>query len=236
MKIELQNIEKKFKTGFELKIDKLKVADCEVVGIVGNNGAGKTTLLRLILDLIRPDNGKILFNGIDVSKAKTWKENTGAFICKDYLIPFLSPEEYFYFIGDLHNKSKSEIDSILTQYDRFFNNEILGKDGKLIRSFSSGNKMKIGIVSTMIFNPKVLILDEPYNSLDPTSQIILNKILMKMRLKHFTTIIISSHNLEHVAEICSRLLVVDSGKIIHDFEKSYETIEKVKHYFNAQLD
>lgn len=236
MQIEIKNIEKKFTGGFKLIIDNLEIKDGEVLGLIGNNGAGKTTLLKLMLDLLLPDKGCIISDGFDVKKSDERKAYTGAFIETGLLIPFLTPEEYFYFVGSLHNLSKDTISKALRKYESFFRNEILNKKGKLIRNFSNGNKTKIGIVSSLIFNPKVIILDEPFNGLDPSSQIVLKKIIVEYKERVSPIVIISSHNIEFVTEICTRFLILDLGKVVYNFPKNDDTIEKIKSYFNSQVN
>lgn len=98
-----------------------------MLGLVGNNGAGKTTLFRLILDLLQADRGNVTINDIDVSKSEDWKNFTGAFIDDGFLIDYLTPEEYFYFIGKMYGLKKEEVDERLLPFERFMNGEVMGQ-------------------------------------------------------------------------------------------------------------
>lgn len=99
-----------------------------MLGLVGNNGAGKTTLFRLILDLLQADRGYVTINDIDVSKSEDWKNFTGAFIDDGFLIDYLTPEEYFYFIGKMYGLKKEEVDERLLPFERFMNGEVMGQN------------------------------------------------------------------------------------------------------------
>ena len=168
--ITLSNLQKKFGSKMAVNIDNYTIQSGDMLGLVGNNGAGKTTLFRLILDLLKADQGHVSIDDTDVSKSEEWKNTTGAFIDDGFLIDYLTPEEYFYFIGKMYGLKKEEVDQRLKPFERFMNGEVLGQK-KFIRNFSMGNKQKIGIISAMLHHPSLLILDEPFNFLDPTSQL-----------------------------------------------------------------
>ena len=97
--IEINNLQKNFGQKKAVDIEKYVIEQGDMLGLVGNNGAGKTTLFRLMLDLLQADQGNVTINNIDVSKSEDWKQFTGAFIDDGFLIDYLTPEEYFYFIG-----------------------------------------------------------------------------------------------------------------------------------------
>src|SRR6187549_2369855 len=117
-----------------VEIDHLEIFKGEVVGLVGNNGAGKTTFFRLLLDLIRADDGVVLSKGKQVTENEEWKSYTAAYIDEGFLIDYLTPEEYFYFVGKLNQLPKADVDDFLQHYLDFFNDAILNK-GKYIRDF-----------------------------------------------------------------------------------------------------
>jgi len=207
-----------------------------MLGLVGNNGAGKTTLFRLILDLLKADRGNITLNGVDVCQTEDWKNYTGAFIDDGFLIDYLTPEEYFYFIGKMYGLKKEEVDARLEPFERFMNGEVLGHK-KFIRNYSMGNKQKVGIISAMIHHPQLLILDEPFNFLDPSSQAIIKHLLKKYSEEHNATIIISSHNLNHTVDVCSRIALLENGVIIRDLQNTNNSAEKeLEEYFNISID
>jgi ABC-2 type transport system ATP-binding protein len=215
-----------------LKIDALEINRGDSFGLVGNNGAGKTTFFSLIVDLIKATSGKVISKGEDVYLSNHWKKYTGSFLDESFLIDFLSPEEYFEFIGSLHSISKTEVIKQLEIYADFFNGEIIGKK-KFIRDLSKGNQKKVGIIGALFFKPEIIILDEPFPHLDPTSVIRLKKILKDEKIKS-STILISSHDLNHVTEVCDRIAVLEKGNIIHDLKTSSGTLKELEAYFTPE--
>ena len=164
------NLSKTYNDKTVLKIDSLEIPKGQSFGLVGNNGAGKTTYFSLLLDLIQPTTGHIKNNNVLVNESEDWKPFTSAFIDETFLIGYLTPEEYFYFIGELRGQNKADIDALLAQFGDFFHGEIL-QQKKYLRDLSKGNQKKAGIVAALIGNPEVIILDEPFANLDPTTQI-----------------------------------------------------------------
>ena len=232
--IKIGNLTKYFGENKALDIKQLQIAESSIVGLVGNNGAGKTTMLRLILDLCKANSGSVLSAGKDVSKFEEWKEYTGSFLDSGYLIEFLKPEEYFTLIGELNHISKEDLQVRLSKFDAFMNGEILGKK-KLIKNYSAGNKQKIGIVAAMITNPKVLLLDEPFNFLDPSSQMEMLRLLRDLNKEFGTTMILSSHNIELVSEISSRIVLIEKGIVKKDISATAgEAIEELRTYFSIK--
>ena len=232
--IQIRNLIKTFNTNIAIQIEHLHIKNKEIVGLVGNNGAGKTTLFRLILDLYETDNGIIESKGRNVAKYEDWKIYTGAFIDEGFLIEFLTPEEYFYFIGKCHNLTTAEVDSRLQYFEKFMGGEILGKK-KYIHSFSMGNKQKIGIIGAMLKHPEILILDEPFNYLDPSSQIEMKRLLIDFNQKYGTTMFLSSHNLEHITEVSNRLLLLEKGTLLSDIKNiDNSAVLELRNYFEKQ--
>ncbi|MFC2151621.1 ABC transporter ATP-binding protein [Bacteroidota bacterium] len=228
--ITVNNLAKAYNGTVVLHIPELKIEKGESFGLVGNNGAGKTTFFRLILDLIKANKGEIYSLEIDVKKSTTWKAYTGSFLDENFLIDFLTPEEYFDFIGSVNNLSKGDIKKFLDQFGDFFNGEILGK-GKYIRELSRGNKQKVGIAAALISDPEILVLDEPFASLDPSTQIRLKNLLKQLKTEKNVTMLISSHDLNHVTEVCERIVILDKGNIIHDIQTSSDTLKELENYF-----
>ena len=231
--IAIKNLGKAYNQRIVLFIKELAINNGEIFGLVGNNGAGKTTLLRLMLDLIRADKGSVVSGDYVVAKSENWKAVTASYLDEGFLIDFLTPEEYFHYIGDEYGFSKAEIDEKLQEFKVFFNGEILGQRKKLIREFSKGNKQKIGIVSALITDPKVIILDEPFNSLDPTSQILLKRILVDYNKKTNATMVISSHDLNHITDISHRVALIEKGSIILDLQNDGSALAELENYFSA---
>lgn len=233
--IEINNLVKKYSNQTVLNANSLDIPSGQTFGLIGNNGAGKTTLFSCLLDLIKPTQGKVLNNGVDVSKSEDWKSFTTAFLDETFLIGYLMPEEYFHFIGELRGLSNSQVDSFLVQFEDFFNGEILsGK--KYLRDLSKGNQKKAGVVAALIGEPKVIILDEPFANLDPTTQIRLKGIIKDLSKYKDTTILISSHDLQDVTEVCERIVLLEKGEIIRDIRTSSATLKELEAYFKTRIN
>jgi ABC-2 type transport system ATP-binding protein len=233
MEIKIQNLVKQYGNNTVLNIPELTIRSGELVGLVGNNGAGKTTLMRLILDLIEATEGHVESDGRPVIEDTAWKLYTGSFIDGHFLIDYYTPEEYFGFIAKVYGMSKETLDNRLEQFRPLMHDEILGTK-KYLRQFSAGNRQKIGIIGAMLINPKVLILDEPFNYLDPTSQITVAKLICQMIEQLGTTVIISSHNLNFVSEISTRILLLEKGVVIKDLPNHDGSATKeLEDYFNT---
>ncbi len=228
--INVSNLTKQYNKTTVLNIESLQIPKGQTFGLVGNNGAGKTTFFNLMLDLIAPTTGLITSNNIQVNISEDWKPFTSSFIDESFLISYLTPEEYFYFIGELRGMNKADIDSFLQQFDEIFHDEIIGKR-KYLRDLSKGNQKKVGIVGALIGKPEVIILDEPFANLDPTTQIRLKKLLKLWSEDSQTTLLISSHDLGHVTEVCERIVVLEKGNIVKDLHTSAETFKELESFF-----
>lgn len=232
--IHTTELTKKYNGITVLNIENLEIPKGQSFGLVGNNGAGKTTFFNLLLDLIKPTTGKISTNNIQVNLSEDWKRFTGSFIDESFLIGYLTPEEYFYFIGDLRGQNKADIDAFLVQFEEIFNDEIIGKK-KYLRDLSKGNQKKAGIVAALIGNPEVIILDEPFAHLDPTTQIRLKQIIKELTQNRDVTVLISSHDLQHVTDVCERIVVLEKGDVIKDLATSDETLKELEDYFTGSI-
>jgi len=231
--IIFNNISKTYSKQTVLDVESLEIQPGQAFGLVGNNGAGKTTLFSTLLDLIKPSTGEVLNNDINVRTSEDWKSFTSAFLDDSFLIGYLMPEEYFYFIGELRNFSKKQVDDFLTDFEDLFNNEILGGK-KYIRDLSKGNQKKVGIVAALIGDPKVIVLDEPFANLDPTTQIRLKKIIKNLSKKEDVTVLVSSHDLQDVTEVSDRIVLLEKGLIIKDIKKTKKTLKDLESYFTKE--
>lgn len=229
--LSIQNLSKVYSGVTVLNVPELMINKGESFGLVGNNGAGKTTLFRLILDLIRPQTGHVLSKESDVTKTEAWKQYTGSYLDRNFLIDFLTPEEYFEFNSRIHGMSMEDLQAFLASMEEFFNDEILGKK-KYIRDLSKGNQQKIGVAAALMAEPEVVILDEPFNGLDPSSQIRLIKMLQNLDRNKDTTILVSSHDLNHVTEVCSRIAILEKGIIVKDLQTNENTLKELQSYFS----
>ncbi|MBM1105282.1 ABC transporter ATP-binding protein [Aurantibacter crassamenti] len=233
--ITVQQLTKKYGNKEVLNIPHLEILKGQSFGLVGNNGAGKTTFFSLLLDLIQPTSGSIESNGILVSESEDWKTFTSSFIDESFLISYLTPEEYFYFIGELRGCNKADIDALLANFKDFFHDEILGQK-KYLRDLSKGNQKKAGIVASFIGGPEVVILDEPFANLDPTTQIRLKAIIKDLADKKGVTVLVSSHDLIHVTEVCDRIVVLNKGEVVKDIQTSAETLHELESFFGGSAE
>ena len=224
------NLSKKYNDAVVLQIDSLEIPKGQSFGLVGNNGAGKTTFFSLLLDLIEPTTGYIKNHDVLVHESEDWKPFTSSFIDESFLIGYLTAEEYFYFIGELRGQNKADVDTLVAQFQDFFHGEILNQK-KYLRDLSKGNQKKVGIVAALIGNPEVIVLDEPFANLDPTTQIRLKSIIKELAATKGVTVLISSHDLMHVTEVCERIVVLEKGKIINDLATSEATLRELESYF-----
>ena len=233
--ITISNLKKQFGETVACDIQALEIKDGEILGLVGNNGAGKTTLFRMLLDLLKPDAGTVTLYGINPAESEAWKDKTGAYIDDSFLIEFLTPEEYFAFLGKISGLSQEEVDNRLKHFERFASGEIFGQK-KLIRNLSAGNKQKVGIIAALFYKPQLVILDEPFNFLDPSSQNILKHVLTDYNKETGATILISSHNLQHTIDISTRITLLEKGVVIKDLsnvEGSAKT--ELENYFETEV-
>lgn len=228
--IELVELQKDYGIKTALKVDVLKVRAKECLGLVGNNGAGKTTMLSLMLDLIKSTKGYVTSKQNKVSAGDAWKTYTGSFLSERFLVPFLSPKEYFEFVASLHGMNEADVDVFLEKNKAFFDYEVFA--GKYIRELSAGNKNKVGILAAIIFKPEIVMLDEPFSNLDPSSQSWLKSKIKELKSEG-VTFIISSHDLKHVTEICDRIILLEEGEVVSDTNTKADTLQELEAYFNV---
>ena len=214
-----------------LNIKELSISQGECVGLVGNNGAGKTTFFNLVLDLIKPSTGQLLNKEIRVDQSEDWKSYTTAYIDESFIIGYLTPEEYFNFLGNLRGISPTIIAEELAPFTAIFAEEILGQK-KYIRDLSKGNQKKVGIAAAFLGSPELVILDEPFANLDPTTQIRLKNYLKEVQLNSEVSLLISSHDLTHITEVCERIVVLNKGEVVKDLQTSPATLKELEAYFS----
>ena len=232
--ITINNLSKVYENKKVLSIESLDFQKGQTIGLVGNNGAGKTTLFSLILDLIEPTSGFVSIDNENVNTSENWKNKVSAFIDESFLIGYLTPEEYFYFLGELRGQTKANVDEFLKNFNDFFNGEILNAK-KYIRDLSKGNMKKVGIIGALIGTPPIIILDEPFANLDPSTQIKLKNLIKNWSQNSDSTFLISSHDLAHTTEVCERIVVINKGELVRDIQTSPETLRDLEQYFADQV-
>ncbi len=230
--IQAINLQKAYNGTTVLDLPDFKIGNGEVFGLVGNNGAGKTTFFSLVLDLIRATKGKVIINDIAVAKSEEWKEHTGAYIDESFTIGYLTPDEYFNFIGELRDMNENDVSAFLDNFKEFFNDEIIGKK-KFIRDLSKGNQKKVGVVGALMGKPELVVLDEPFANLDPSSQFKLRQIIKEFASEHGKTFMISSHNLDNITDVCERIVILEKGKVVKDVQKTESTLADLEEFFTG---
>ena len=234
--ITISNLKKAFGETIACDIPEFAINDGDILGLVGNNGAGKTTLFRMILDLLKPDEGAVSIDSVNPAESEAWKDQTGAYVDEGFLIDFLTPEEYFAFLGKVNNIPQEEVEERLKPYERLASNEIFGQK-KLIRNLSAGNKQKVGIIAALFMTPKLVILDEPFNFLDPSSQNVLKHVLTAYAKDNHATLLISSHNLAHTIDISTRIALLEKGRIIRDLPNEAGSAKtELENYFETEAE
>ena len=232
--ITIKDLKKAFGKTVACEIEQFQVNDGDILGLVGNNGAGKTTLFRMLLDLLKPDEGEVALDGINPAQSEEWKASTGSYIDEGFLIDFLTPEEYFAFIGKITNMTQAQVDERLKDFEKLAAGEIFGQK-KLIRNLPAGNKQKVGIISALFNRPKLVILDEPFNFLDPSSQNTLKHILTDYNKQTGATILVSSHNLAHTIDISTRIALLEKGHIVRDLSNADGSAKaELENYFETE--
>ncbi len=230
MEIKFSQLTKKYGDYTAVAVEDLHIPSGESFGLVGNNGAGKTTLFRCLIDLIEPDTGFAMIDGKSTQESEQWKHDTGSYLDENFLVGHLLPEEYFDFIASINGIRETDLKARLQSFEPLFNDEILGGK-KLIRDLSKGNQKKVGIAAALLADIKVLVLDEPFANLDPSTQIRLKELLKQLKHDRGVTMLISSHDLSHVTDVCERIVLLEKGKLIRDIRTSADTLRDLEAYF-----
>lgn len=181
----------------------------EIMGMIGQNGAGKTTTFRLILDFLTADSGAVLWNGKPLTKDDY---NIIGYLPEERgLYPRVSIEEQLIYFAQLRGMSKNDVKGKIDYWmDKF---QVKGKKSDKVKTLSKGNQQKVQLISTLLHEPKLIILDEPFSGLDPVNASLLEEGIKELR-KHGSSVIFSSHNMNNVEDICDHLVMLRNGSVV----------------------
>lgn len=225
--IQIMNIYKYFGDTPAVNGIQFTVQDGEIYGLLGPNGSGKTTVMKIMVGLLPPTNGEILIDG-KVHNPVAIKEMVGYVPESPILYESLTPYELFNLVGKIR-KMGSHLESKVTNLVRAF--EIEKYCNQLVGTLSFGTKQKVSIITALMHDPRILILDEAMNGLDPKSARILREILITFK-KEGKTIVFSTHILPLAEMICDRMGVIHKGKLIT--EGTVSQLKEVAHEKNLE--
>ncbi|MGX7196489.1 ABC transporter ATP-binding protein [Enterococcus olivae] len=197
------------------------IKDGEIMGLIGQNGAGKTTTFRLILDFLKADQGEVLWNGKPLGTSEY--DSIGYLPEERGLYPKVSIQDQLVYFAKLRGKTKKEIEPKIDEWMEKF--QVKGKKTDKIKSLSKGNQQKVQLIATLIHEPKLIILDEPFSGLDPVNAELLKNGIIELKTKG-SCVIFSSHNMDNVEKICDHLIMMRDGRTVlngkvHEIRESF---------------
>lgn len=210
--LEIQHLTKKY--GSKLAVDDLSlhIQPGEICGFIGHNGAGKTTTIKACCGILPFDSGEILLGGVSVRKDPIACKRQISYIPDNPdLYDFMTGVKYLNFIGDVFDVSQAERRERIGRYGEMF--ELTGDLGQPISAYSHGMKQKLAIISALLHQPKLLILDEPFVGLDPKATHLLKGVMGEL-CRSGSAIFFSTHVLEVAERLCHRVAIIKSGKLV----------------------
>ena len=217
--LEVDNLTKVFKNRVAVDNVSFEIIKGEIFGLIGPNGAGKTTIIRMLTGLAEPTSGEIYIDGISLKKHfEKAIAKLGGIIETPELYSYMTGMENLKFFASLYpNITKEKIDEIV---------KLVGMEKRIydkVRTYSLGMKQRIGIAQALLHDPKLLILDEPTNGLDPNGIKDMRKFLIGLARKKNISILVSSHILSEMEQLCDTVAIIDGGKILE-----VKTLEQIK--------
>jgi ABC-2 type transport system ATP-binding protein len=205
----VEHINKSFAEFLVIKDLSMEVKEGAIFGFLGANGAGKTTTMRMILDILRPDSGRISWNGKDVREVP--RRNWGYLPEERGLYPKMKVEELLIFLARLNGLTKVAAEKALDEWlERF---QIAANRKRRVEELSKGNQQKVQFLATILHDPAILVMDEPFSGLDPVNANVLKEAFLEMH-RRGKTIIFSTHQLEQVEELCQDIVIIHKGQTI----------------------
>jgi ABC-2 type transport system ATP-binding protein len=221
--IEIEDCTKRYGELVAVNNLSLSVRESEIFGILGPNGAGKSTTIRMMVGLMRPDSGRLRIGGYDISQDPVNAKRILAYVPeKGYVYEKLTAWEYLTFISGLYSLEEGTFKKNASEYLEIFG--LSEWKDELISSFSMGMKQRLLLSAAFMRNPKVIILDEPHNGLDPKGVKLLKDVLFRLR-NEGTTIVLSTHIIAIAEQICDRIAIINKGSVV-----AQGTNEDLRHY------
>lgn len=209
--LEIKDVVKHFESVKALDGVNLEVGQGSITGLLGPNGAGKTTLIRIINNILTPDRGEVRINGQRVSMANT--KLLGYLPEERGLYEKMCVEDQILYFGRLKGGDPRRLREVMTEYLNLF--ELEGQQRRQLRQLSKGNQQKVQIIATLVHEPQFVVLDEPFSGFDPLNGVLLRELVRRLSDKG-TSIMLSSHNMEAVEDMCSHIVLINKGKVILD--------------------
>ncbi len=231
--LSLKNIFVKRGENFTLQVKRLELPENTIAGLIGNNGAGKTTLFMTILDLLDYKNGEITILGHKWSSGEyKIKAKIGVFLDETYVIDYLTLDEYFRFLAKAYGVDERITLERAIEYLNIL--QIEYNSAQLIRKLSRGNRIKTGLIASLLHQPDLLFWDEPFANLDPLSRQQLINLITIIKKQQRSTFLISSHNIDELYGFCDNFICLSSGKIALKGEKSVLSKKQILHILGIE--
>jgi len=210
--VELKDVTKRYNEILAVNNFNLTISTGEIFGLLGPNGSGKSTTLKMLMGLVQPTAGSVSVLGLDVQKQPVEVKRLVGYVPESpNIYEFLTGIEYLDFIADIYNVPTAEKKQRILEYLKAL--QLEGREGDMINSYSDGMKKKISLISAFLHKPKLLILDEPLNALDPRSARIVKDYLHELKAQGITTIM-STHILEIAEALCDRIGIMYQGNLL----------------------
>lgn len=224
MSLEISNLTKKFGEQTALNNINIEIKKNEIIGLLGPNGAGKSTLMKSVVGVIKIDEGKIIFDGKDITENEVFsKKNIGFLPENNPLYQEMYVKEYLQFVANIHGISKEKVEEIINLVG------ITPEKNKKISQLSKGYKQRVGLAQAILHEPNLLILDEPTNGLDPNQIVEIRNVIKEIGKEK--TVILSTHIMQEVEALCSRVILIHNGNIVQDtdianFKGKFQNLEE----------
>lgn len=210
--VELRDVTKRYNEIVAVNNLNLTIGQGEIFGLLGPNGSGKSTTLKMLLGLVTPEQGSVTVLGLDVAKQPVEVKRLVGYVPEAAnLYDFLTGIEYLDFIADIYEVPTAEKKQRITEYLKAF--QLEGREGDMINSYSDGMRKKISLISAFLHKPKLMLLDEPLNALDPRSARIVKDYLHELKGQGVTTVM-TTHVLEIAEAICDRIGIMYQGQLL----------------------